>query len=59
MLYKIPTFTHYMDPMIYEGSDSITRNVWHEDRNYKPIFGNTDCIMDAWHSKVWKGNMNC
>ena len=47
-----------MNAETYEGWDSTSGNIWHEDRRFDPIWAHTDCIMDAWHSRVREGTVN-
>ena len=45
-----------MDAITYEGWDSRSGNS--EDSRYDPIWIHTDCIMDAWHSRIREGSSN-
>ena len=56
--YWTPAATHSMDAITYEGWDSSSGNSWREDSRYDPIWIHTDCIMDAWHSRIREGSSN-
>ena len=58
MQYWTPTSTHYVDVETYEGWDSTGGNIWHEDRRFDSIWTHTDCIMDAWQSRIREGTVN-
>ena len=47
-----------MDVETYEGWDSTSGNIWHEDRRFDPVRAHTNCIMDAWQSRIRKGTVN-
>ena len=58
MQYWTPTSFHYIDADTYEGWDSTSGNIWHEDRNFDPVWAHTDCIMGAWQSRICEGTRN-
>ena len=58
MQYWTPTSFHYIDADTYEGWDSTSGNIWHEDGSFDPVWAHTDCIMDAWQSRIREGTTN-
>ena len=47
-----------MDVETYKGWDSTSGNSWREDRKFDLVWAHTDCIMDAWQSRIQEGTVN-
>ena len=58
MQYWTPAFTHYIDAKTYEGWYPTSGKIWREDRRFNPIWAHTNCIMDAWQSRIREGTTN-
>ena len=58
MKYWTLASTHYVDVETYEGWDSTTGNIHHEDRRFDPIWAHMDCIMGAWKSRICEVTTN-
>ena len=58
MQYWIPASSHYVDAQTYEGWNSSSGNIQHEDRSFDPVCAHTDCIMGAWQSRICEGTTN-
>ena len=58
MQYWTLASAHSINAHTYKGWDCLNGNIWHEDRRFDPIWTHTNCIMDAWQSRIQEGTMN-
>ena len=47
-----------MDAETNERWDSTGGNIWCEDWRFDLVWAHTDCIMDAWQSRIWERTVN-